>query len=189
MKASVVLNLIIIVCTAAAVRREILSSGARHVMRYYTTLSNLLSALAALLVIVCRLSGSLPNWVLVLKHVATVAVTVTLLVVVLYLGPVSKNFKGLLVTGSCFFLPLFCPLLAIVTRIFFDRTGGGFGIVLLGMLPVLLYGLLYFQKVVLAPPARRWDDFYCFNKGGKWPVSAAAMVAGGFLISLAFWLI
>ncbi len=189
MKASVVLNLIIVVCTAAAVRKEIILSGAKHVMRYYTTQSNLLSAFASLLVLVCRLSGSLPNWVLVLKHVSAVAVTVTLLVVLLYLGPVSKNFKGLLVSGSCFFLHLFCPVLAIVTCIGFDRPAGGFVLVLLGMIPVLLYGLLYFQKVVLAPPARRWEDFYFFNKNEKWPVSAAAMVAGSFLISLVFRLI
>ena len=29
---------------------------------------------------------------------------------------------------------------------------------------------------------------YGFNRGGKWPISFAAMLAGGFLVSLALWL-
>ena len=188
MKASVVFNLIIVVCTAAAIRSGIIKGGFKHMMRYFTTLPNLLCAFASLLVLLCRLFGTVPDWVLVLKHMGTVAVTITLLVVFLFLGPVSKDFKGLL-SGPSFFLHLFCPLLAIVSLLSWDSPKGGFGIVLLGALPALLYAGLYIQKVLLAPPAKRWEDFYGFNKGGKWPVSAVAVVGGGFIISLLYWLI
>ena len=188
MKASVIINLIIVVCTAAAVRSGIRTGGFRRMMRYFTTLSNLLCAFASLLVLLCRLSGAVPNWVLVMKHVGTVAVTITLLVVLLFLGPVTKDWKGLL-SGLSFFLHLFCPLLAIVSLIAWDSPAGGFGIVLLGALPAFLYAGLYMQKVLLAPPAKRWEDFYGFNKGGKWPLSAALVVGGGFIISLLFRLI
>ena len=44
------------------------------------------------------------------------------------------------------------------------------------MLPVVLYGPLYLYKIVYAPPQERWDDFYGFNKGGKWPIAFAAML-------------
>ena len=53
-----------------------------------------------------------------------------------------------------------------------------------GMLPVLLYGPLYLYKILFAPPEKRWDDFYGFNKQGKWPVAFAAMVAGTFAICM-----
>ena len=57
---------------------------------------------------------------------------------------------------------------------------------LLGVLPVLLYGSLYLYKVIYAPQGKRWDDFYGFNKNGKWPVSFAAMLAGAFAVSMLF---
>ena len=187
MKASVVFNLLIAVFVAAAVRNHIKEAGVKHVMRYYTILSNILCAIAAVLVVLCRLSGSVPNWVLVLKHIGTVAVTLTLLTVLLYLGPVYKNYRDLL-SGPSFFLHLLCPLLAIVSRIAWDRPHGGFGMVFLGILPALFYGLLYFQKVVVAPENRRWEDFYKFNSGGKWPFSAVSVIGGCFVISLLIWL-
>lgn len=187
MKASVIFNLIIALCVTAAVRKQIKEAGVKRVLRYYTTLSNILCAAAAVLVIIYRLSGSVPNWVLVLKHIGTVAVTLTLLTVLLYLGPVYKNYKDLL-SGPSFFLHLLCPLLAIISRIAWDRPEGGFGIVLLGTLPALLYGIFYFQKVVVAPENKRWEDFYKFNSGGRWPVSAASVIGGCLVISLVLWL-
>ena len=52
---------------------------------------------------------------------------------------------------------------------------------LLGLLPVLLYGLLYLNKVV---SRKEWDDFYGFNRDGKWPLSFAAMLIGTALLCL-----
>ena len=50
---------------------------------------------------------------------------------------------------------------------------------LLGVIPVILYGFVYLYEVVMIG---RWDDFYGYNKNGKWPVSMAAMFVGGFLV-------
>ena len=60
-----------------------------------------------------------------------------------------------------------------------------FGTALLGVLPVLLYGAVYLYQVIYAPEGKRWDDFYGFNKGGKWPVAFTGMVIGTFLICMA----
>ena len=49
---------------------------------------------------------------------------------------------------------------------------------------MLLYGLFYLYKIMYAPEEKRWEDFYTFNRGGKWPISFAAMLLGGFLISI-----
>ena len=53
-----------------------------------------------------------------------------------------------------------------------------------GMLPVLLYGPWYLYKIRFAPEGKRWDDFYGFNKGGKWPISFAMMAIGTFLMCM-----
>ena len=44
-----------------------------------------------------------------------------------------------------------------------------------------LYGLLYLNKVV---SRKEWDDFYGFNRDGKWPLSFAAMLIGTALLCL-----
>ena len=57
---------------------------------------------------------------------------------------------------------------------------------LTGMLPVILYGTLYLNRVVTV---KRWEDFYGFNKNGKWQISFSAMVAGSFLLCVILWLL
>ena len=54
------------------------------------------------------------------------------------------------------------------------------------MIPVILYGFVYLYEVVMIG---RWDDFYRYNKNGKWPVSMAAMFVGGFLVCVMVWVL
>ena len=155
------------------------------VLRFFTALSNLLCALAALVVAVCRLGGELPYWAGVLKYAGTAAVTVTMLTVLFFLGP-TIGYKKLL-TGPDLWLHLVCPLLAIVSLLLWDKPDMPFGAVIFGTLPVVLYGAMYVYRVLYAPEARRWKDFYGFNRGGKWPISLAAMLVGAFLVSVVLW--
>ena len=60
----------------------------------------------------------------------------------------------------------------------------GFSIALLGMIPVVVYGLWYLYKILYAPADKRWDDFYGFNKGGKWPITFTGMMVGGFAVCM-----
>lgn len=64
-----------------------------------------------------------------------------------------------------------------------------FRVVWLGTLPVALYAVMYIYRVLYAPEARRWKDFYGFTRGGKWPLSCAAMLIGAFAVSVVLWLI
>ena len=61
----------------------------------------------------------------------------------------------------------------------------GFRQALPGTLPVLLYGILYYCKTIVLPADRRWEDFYGFNKGGKWIISLAGMILGTFAVCMA----
>ena len=47
--------------------------------------------------------------------------------------------------------------------------------------------MLYLWKVVYCPEEKRWEDFYGFNKDGKWPVSYGIMIAGTLVICLLFY--
>ena len=155
-------------------------------LRYYTVLSNLLCAFASLALALALLGGAAPRWIWLWRYIGTAAVTVTMLTVLVFLGP-NLGYK-LLLTGRDLYLHLIGPLLAIVSFCFFERLYPlSFPLSLTGLVPVILYGTLYLYKVVLCPENRRWEDFYGYNKTGKWPLSFAAMVIGGALICLALW--
>lgn len=179
---SVIINIALSVFVTGAIIIHIRKYPARIVMRYFTVLSNILCAAAALAVAILRLCGSVPMPVLLLKYVGTCAVSVTLLTVLIFLGP-RVGYKFLL-TGPDLFLHLICPVLAIVSLIAWDGADMGFPVVFCGVLPTAAYAVLYLYKVVLAPEGKRWEDFYGFNKGGRWRLSAVLMLSGTFLISL-----
>ena len=154
--------------------------------RYFTVLSNLFCALTALILLVCELCGAMPAWAVALKYMGTVTVTVTLCTVFLFLLPVSRSLEGLLSTGPERIMHVVTPLLAILSFLCFEQKGLSAWIIPLGILPVLLYGWLYLDRVVFA---KAWPDIYGFNKGGKWKLSFSLMLAGAALIALLLWVL
>lgn len=157
-------------------------------LRYFTLLSNLFCALASLAAALASLSGGVPQWIWLAKYVGTAAVTVTLITVLVFLGP-ALGYKSQL-GGFGLWLHLIGPLLAIVSFCFFERFYPlPLPLALTGLLPVVLYGLVYLYKVVLCPPEGRWEDFYGYNKDSKWPAAFAAMLLGGALVCLLLWLL
>ena len=153
----------------------------RSALRFFTAQSNVLCAISALLM--CIFPQSQTIWLL--KYAGTVAVTVTMLTVFLFLAPsVGKDWVSVLLKKSDLFMHLITPLLALISFCAFEKRGMSFGMALLGMLPVVIYGPWYLYKILYAPAEKRWDDFYGFNKGGKWLVSFAMMAVGTFLICI-----
>lgn len=181
---SLVINAFIFAVTAVLTLRLFYQEGRWAVsngtpaFRYFTVLSNEFCAVAALLMCLAPTQ----SWVWLLKYVATVAVSVTMLTVLLFLGP-NYGYKELL-KGSDFFMHLLTPLLALVSFCVFEKRGLSYRTAMIGVLPVLLYGVVYLYKVVIAPEGKRWDDFYGFNKGGKWPIAFTAMILGALFVCL-----
>lgn len=182
---SAIINAVIFAVTLALTvltfyRKGTWSAGhARKAFRFFTVQSNVFCGAAALLM--CLFPGQ--GWSWTLKYVATAAVSVTMLTVFLFLGPTQGGYAALL-RGSDFFMHLTTPLLAIVSFCVYERRGMDFGTALLGMLPVALYGVWYCYKVVFAPEEKRWNDFYGFNRDGKWPIAFAAMLLGAFAVCM-----
>ncbi len=147
--------------------------------RFFTTLSNVLCAVSALLMCIAPENRLFR----MLKYIGTAAVTVTMMTVLLFLAPTMGGLRKL-IQGAELFLHLLTPLAALLTFGLWERRGMAFGEALWGMLPVALYGPYYLYRTVFAPEGKRWEDFYGFNRGGKWPASFLAMLAGTLLICL-----
>ena len=157
----------------------------KFALRFFTTLSNMLCAAACLLTALAINAGGIPEWIWMLKYIGTAAVTVTMLTVLFFLAPsFGKGALKVLLSGTDLFMHLITPLLALVSFCVFEKRGMTFCQSLWGMLPVVLYGPVYLYKILFALPEKRWDDFYGFNKQGKWPIAFAGMVIGTFLICM-----
>ena len=184
-----IINGWIFVVTAILTAKYFYKDGEWHfsngavAFRFFTVLSNDFCAAAALLFCFAPTR----SWAWTLKYIGTAAVTVTMLTVLFFLGP-NMGYKKLL-TGADLFLHLLTPLCAILSFCVWEKRGMSFLFSLLGILPVLLYAILYLYKVVCAPEGKRWEDFYGYNKNGKWPISLAAMLLGSFAVCMLFLLL
>ena len=149
--------------------------------RYFTVLSNTFCGLAALLMVLFPASGLI--WLL--KYVGTLALTVTMLTVFLFLGRFVAPLAELL-KDEQLYMHLITPVLAIVSFLLFERRGLSFLQSLTGLLAVLIYGSVYCYEVVYL---KKWEDFYGFNQGGKWYISLPIMLAATFILCLVYSLI
>ena len=157
-----------------------LKNGKRP-LKFFTFLSNVLLAAASLLIIIFPQSLAAG----VIKYTATAGVSVTMITVLVFLGP-ALGYKKVL-TGRELWMHLINPLIALITYLFTEDIGFPFWYSLFGMLPVVLYAIMYYYKVMAAKDDKKWDDFYGFNKGGKWYLAAVIMFAGTFAICMALY--
>ena len=193
--AAAIVNVLIVGFTAYGMSRffTVGGDGIMAVMntrcfRYFTVDSNLLAALASLLLLIGQLrslrgGGSPARGLLTFKFVGTAAVGVTFFTVFCFLGALYGY--GSMVRGVNLFMHLITPLLAMLGFCLLETTPAlRFPCVFLGLIPTVLYGAVYFSMVVLEG---RWPDFYGFNMGGRWFLSCFLMAAATLLISLGLW--
>ena len=174
-----------------------------HSLRFFTVLSNLFVAISASIMIVYNIKNLVhdtnyyPSWLIVLKHTATSAVTLTFVTVVLLLAPsyaiVGKGYFTLIL-GNHIYMHVLSPVLAIISYVFFERSYFvKFKQTLWALLPVFLYAILYTTMVIFVGEANGgWPDFYNFTFGGHSfviPFSIVGMLFVTFIISflLAKW--
>ena len=162
----------------------------RWYLRFFTTLSNIFSAAACAVMAaaVCFSgggSGSFMTAAVHIKFLATVTVMITLLTVIFFLAP-SAGFAAMF-QKETFHMHLVGPLLAFLSFCFLEQQVViGRKWILIGTVPMLLYGALYLYKVVIKGEDNGgWPDFYGFNRNGKWYISIAAMQTANLLICAA----
>ena len=167
-------------------------------LKFFTNLSNILVAIASFIMVIFNIKSLLkdrreyPDWALILKYLATVAVAVTFVTVVLFLGPGSiaegRSYFEMFAHNN-FFLHFFTPVLAVVSFVLFEKIDYfQFRDALWGVLPVLLYAIVYFfMVVVVGTEYGGWPDFYGFTFGGNFIAavcSCIVMLSGTWGISL-----
>jgi cytochrome bd-type quinol oxidase subunit 2 len=130
---SLVLNLLILGMEGFAISNTLIGyvgnakEAADDFFTHFTNLSNILLALAALVMIVADLvalkKGKLAKGTVLLKYVATISVFVTFLVAWAFLLPTQKPFDMRFVIDPAGFLwfHTVCPILAVLSFLVFER--------------------------------------------------------------------
>lgn len=126
-------------------------------LKYYTVDSNILCAAACL----CCAVGGDQHWIAVLRFAGTVAVLVTMLIVIFLLVP-AFGLKAMY-TGRDFILHLVAPLMAVVTFCFFEKNIRP-GEAAWGAVSVLAYGAAYLLNI--RKNGMEDNDWYGFAQYG-----------------------
>ena len=156
-----------------------------HLFRFFTTLSNMMTALAASFIIPYAVSGIArkrfvyPRWIAMLHYSGTVNTTLTMLfsmTFILKVDPVSA------IGGHNFYLHIICPTAVLVSYLMVE-SGQELSKkdALKCLVPFFLYSIVYVVMVVFLGV---WNDFYMFNVIMPYYISLPGMWILGCLIAL-----
>ena len=117
---SLLLNGLIIIFEVIALIMNLHENGL--LIEYYTTDSNLLALVSSLIYFVyLLLEEKMPRWLEIFKYMTTICLTITFLVVIFILAPMYDfNYKFFLFDGAFIYQHFLCPIIAIITFLFFD---------------------------------------------------------------------
>ena len=145
----------------------LLISNGWEMLKYFTVLSNILIGAVSLASFILLLINKYPEWFKILKYSSTNAVTLTLLVVLFYLGP-TMGMREMFV-DSLIFLHLLTPLFSIVHLLFFEEKleNPKFIFTFYAAIPMFLYGIFYLTNIAVNNGYGNLKyDWYLFSQFG-----------------------
>jgi len=162
-------------------------------LKPYTMDSNILAGLLAAAVLAFsaknrqKAGGRIPRWLMRAYLMAATCLTLTFLIAAAFLAPVRAMAGGnyfTLFSGDMFFFHFLNPVLAVLSFVLLLEGGRAVPADrLLGMLPTIVYSVVYFVMVVVL---KRWSDFYHFTFGGRYyliPAVVAVIYGAAYMIS------
>lgn len=143
-KKSIIFNILLILLEVIAFTL-ILNTTSKINFQFYTEDSNILALISSIIYIyfLC-INKKIPRWVQLFKYMTTIGLTLTFLVVIFILTPMYNfNYSFMLLEGSMLYLHLLCPIIGIITFIFFDQIDiSKKGDIFKGMLFTIIYGIV-----------------------------------------------
>lgn len=170
-------------------------SSERHgvnAVRYYTQISNFLTLVVSVIFCVCATislvkKDNVKKWVVALRYISTLNLTITLVIVLTILIPAIPNsFSQMMLKNSNLYYHFVCPLLSIISFLFFEKgVKLSKNITYLSLLPTVVYGvvclILNALKVITGP----YPFFYVYEF--KWYVLTfylLSIIVGIYILSV-----
>ncbi len=134
-------------------------------LKYFTVLSNLLEGFASAYYVYAYKTRKITHTLLRLKYVAMIGVTVTFLVVIVFLGPLLGY--PMMYVGANLWMHLLIPVLAILEFLTLDQEEYTGTDTLYTLIPLLLYGVGYLSNIIVnGTGAHHSNDWYRFFSWG-----------------------
>ena len=174
----------------------VLESTKIGVFKSFTVDSNLFAGIISFIFILNEISiikgekKEISDKLYILKLMATTAVSLTFLVVFVYLGNIAENGLISLLLNSNLFFHLIIPLLNIIDFIFFIKKDNiTYKYAFYGLIPTLLYAVFYTTNVIIHIENGRVSpkyDWYWFVQNGLWTmvIVAPTILLITYIISL-----
>ncbi len=183
--AAVFLATTAIVITSLFVKSEILEYN-YQTFWFFTTDSNILTAIASALVMICDIKilqgkrTTVARAFTLLKYAGVVGLMLTFFTVLCLLIPIY----GIAMEwgGTGLHMHVLAPVLSFVSFVFLEEhTRLSVSDAIIGIMPVIIYGGVYFSQVIIFG---NWIDFYAFNSGGRWYLIMPLIIAISLSMSL-----
>ncbi len=162
----------------------VLESTKIGVFKFFTVDSNLFAGIISFIFILNEISiikgekKEISDKLYILKLMATTAVSLTFIVVFVYLGNIAENGLISLLLNSNLFFHLIIPLLNIIDFIFFIKKENiTYKYAFYGLIPTLLYAVFYTTNVIIHIENGRVSpkyDWYWFVQNGLWTIVIVA---------------
>ena len=186
--AIIVMNLVVVIVTILCVlsfftegKQGNMDAVGAVAFRYFTVDSNILAAISSAVIILYAFrelvsSKVAPYGIRIFRLSSVTSTTLTFLTVMLFLGPFVYGYP-LLFEGASLYMHLVTPLIVMFSFIR-PESVGAVRIkklhMLFGTVPMFLYGMVYITMVVIT---EKWPDFYAFNRGGYFWLTAIIMIS------------
>lgn len=191
----VILSVVALILNVANYYQDVVPEAGMGTLRMFTTLSNLMVAIAAFLIISYQIDGirrgeyHLPHWIIDLLYIGVTGVAITFFVAITAISA-AQGFGVAMFSKSNFFLHTINPIIAIILFTFincdhFVKFNKSF----LTLIPLLFYAVVYYIMAINIGEANGgWRDVYALNSYIPWPITylVLAMIAFGISNLLRF---
>jgi hypothetical protein len=192
LKIALILNIIIVIFEILGVILTFKRLGV-GTLKYYTTESNLLAFVSSAIFTYYSIKALkkdnpkiIPNWIKIFKFMTTTCLTVTFIVVVAVLAPFSEGgYKHMLFDRDLLYYHLLCPLISIISFIFFE-TNSSFSIKhsLIATIPTIIYAAISVTLNILYIMRGPYPFLYVYEQPVYMSIIWTILIVGGaFLLN------
>lgn len=165
-----------------------------EMFKFFTVDSNIFIGIISLLFAIKEIKNEeITKNMYRLKLMSTTAVTLTFIVVFIYLGPISKDGIKSMLQNSNLFFHLIIPVLSIINLTLFEKTDKlKRKDTLYGIIPTVIYALFYLTNILIHVENGKVSpiyDWYWFVQGGLKTaiIVAPTIILITYIISLILW--
>lgn len=155
-------------------------------LRMFTTLSNIIAAIAALMCLPFQIDGlrrdkyNLPYWIVILMYVGAVGVFLTFSIALTLISSYQGFVKTMFLKSNLFLHTLNPLLITLFFTLVISDSRIKFSSSFFALIPLTVYMIVYFIMVFVT---KTWRDHYHTDTVIPWPVSLVLLIAAGFGVS------